>query len=397
MTGSPRPRALAIALVLALAIALFAWHRATRSASSAASATAGSTSTSTAGTRGDDRDDGSATASTSAAGSATDVHAVTGPAGDSLRRPLTFDARVQHTVDPCTVLLEPAIPDGFDTVTASGITVAAPPFDPQTASPTDGPLRPLALAHAIAGMLEEAAALTGTPRRDQLTVIVYPTRDEYFAQTHAPAWSAGLYDGRAVRIPAKLSSDLGVAASTLRHEIMHAQLHAAVGCMPAWFNEGIAMYFGDPPPVHEWLAMLRERDVFDLDTLQRPVIDEKLARDAATRAYARSLAMVMYLVEHGGEASLGKAVQTVLDSHTDAPRLAVWNRLYPRVDSRAVLDTLATKIFGTTDLDDVLGAAICCYGLRAPAELACRAATTRSTESTWVDRTATPAACRNEW
>ncbi|MFT3698739.1 MAG: hypothetical protein QM831_36670 [Kofleriaceae bacterium] len=48
--------------------------------------------------------------------------------------------------------------------------------------------------------------------------------------------------------------DLGVMLGTLRHEAMHAQLHAGAGCIPAWLDEGLAQQFGHSVPVDEWLG-----------------------------------------------------------------------------------------------------------------------------------------------
>jgi hypothetical protein len=138
-----------------------------------------------------------------------------------------------ETVDPCTAIEDPEIPPGYEQTTADGNTIAWSRATPP--GPADRPLRPLVLARLVSALLEEAADATGTTARTSLVVIVYPSRDDFRAGAHAPAWSAGLYDG-GVELPASAMADLGVDMETLRHEVMHAQLHLAVGCMPVWFN-----------------------------------------------------------------------------------------------------------------------------------------------------------------
>jgi hypothetical protein len=308
-------------------------------------------------------------------------------------------AEVQHLIDPCTELVEPAVPPGFEVHAAQGITIAWSPGAP-AAGPSDVPLRPLALAHLVTGLLEEAAQLTGTRRRAELTVIVYPSGDEFHASAKAPAWAGGLYDG-AVRLPAEPRSELGVTMSTLRHEVMHAQLHAAVGCMPVWFNEGAAMYFAGTAPVGEWLEMLRAPAPLELGLLEAPALDERAA-SRVDRVYAQSLAMMILAAERFGGPGLLPAVLALSDANRASPAdgLALWSRLHPKIDHAAVRDALSRRIFGIPpgELGATLEGAICCHGLARATELACRAATARPGRSQWLDETVSPrASCRARW
>ncbi len=308
-------------------------------------------------------------------------------------------AQVQHLIDPCTELVEPAVPPGFEVYAAQGITIAWSPAAP-AAGPSDIPVRPLALAHLVAGLLEEAAQLTGTPRRAELAVIVYPSRDDFHASGKAPAWAGGLYDG-AVRLPPEPRADLGVAMSTLRHEVMHAQLHAAVGCMPVWFNEGAAMYFAGTAPVRDWLELLRASAPLELALLEAPSLDEH-ATARVDRVYAQSLAMMMLAAERFGGPGLGPAVLAMSDANRGSPRdgHALWSRLHPAIDHAAVLDSLSRRIFGVPpgELDATLEGPICCHGLQRATELACRAAAPRPGRAAWTDDTTSPrASCRARW
>jgi len=310
--------------------------------------------------------------------------------------------RGHDAVDPCTAAWEPAIPAGYATVIADGITVAWLPGEPVSSGPYDVALQPTAVAYLVNGLLEEAAALTGTLRRERLTVIVDPSKDSFLAHTGAPAWSEGEYDGGAVRLAVRSSAELGVVIATLRHELMHAQLHTTVGCMPAWLNEGLAMYFAGTAPIRPWIKMLRSPDTFDLTALQIPSL-AAMPADRADRAYAESLAMIVFLVERSGPPGIPAAVHALRAASREAPRagLDLWERLYPGAGHHEVLSALAHKIFGValgSELDDVFKGAVCCHGLRAVNELACRGTPLRPDRTSWLDQTTTPrAACSATW
>lgn len=316
--------------------------------------------------------------------------------------PETPELHGHDTVDPCTAGWEAAIPAGYETAVADGITVAWLPGQVVNPGPYDVAVKPTAVAYLVNGLLEEAAALSGTQRRDRLVVILYPSRDSFTAMTHSPAWADGLYDGGAVRLAVQSSADLGVSISTLRHEVMHAQLHTAVGCMPSWFNEGLAMYFAGTPPARQWVRMLRSPDAFDLRSLEAPALDA-MPGDRAERAYAESLAMIVFLVEHSGERGLQAAVGTLRASARESPHagLDLWDRLYPGMGHRDVLDALAHKIFGVplgSELDSLWKGALCCHGLRAVSELGCRGAPLRPDKTAWLDQASSPrAACYTTW
>jgi hypothetical protein len=285
----------------------------------------------------------------------------------------TFDATSHHTADPCTAFGEPIVPATFESITAAGITVA---WDPTEAvGPYDAGLRPTSLAFAVAGILEEAAQLTGTDRRQTLTVIVDGSTDAFQARTKAPSWTSGLYDGGAIHLGAKQAADLGVAMQTLRHEVMHAQMHATIGCTPFWFNEGLATYFAGTPPPRELVLMLRGGEPFDLQALREPAIFDVKAENAA-RMYAVSLAMVLYLVQRSGELGIREAVQIARSLDTIPAALDLWTHVAPNIDHPAVLDALAQRVFGQPrgpTLDALLRGSVCCVGLRSPGNLQCRA------------------------
>jgi hypothetical protein len=85
-------------------------------------------------------------------------------------------------------MVEPELPEGYETLTVLGITVARPPGDGVLTEPT-------AFAYVAAGLLEEAAKLAGTDRRERVTIIVYGSIDEFHDVGRAPSFASGLYDG----------------------------------------------------------------------------------------------------------------------------------------------------------------------------------------------------------
>jgi hypothetical protein len=314
--------------------------------------------------------------------------------------PEVVELRGHDTVDPCTGPSNPATPAGFETVMVDGVTVAWRPAPLAPQGPYDVAVAPTAIAYLVHGLLAEAAALTGTPRRERITVVVYPP-EAFHTETGAPRWADGIYDGGAVRVAARPSAELGVEIATLRHELMHAQLHP-VGCMPAWLNEGTAMYFAGPPPLRTWIRMLRRPDSFALGDLALPSF-ALLPDQSAERAYAESLTMVLYLVDRTGEAGLRAAVQALRVAGTDTPRPGqeLWDRLVPGIGHRAVIDAMAHRVFGVfpgRELDAILRGAICCHGVRTASELRCRGTAPRMDRRRWVDDTAAPVAmCDATW
>jgi hypothetical protein len=295
-------------------------------------------------------------------------------AGDkAFAPPLAERDVILDTSDPCDPLVEVEIPPSYDRVTASGVTVTWPP--------EVTPVEPTALAHTVAGLVHEAARLTATPKRPRLVVMIHPSRDDLHLATGTPEWASGVYDG-AVHVVADARADFGVRMPTLRHEVMHAQLHAGVGCMPAWLNEGTAQYFSGRAPGDGLIALLRARAALDFDTLSAPSIVETQTADAA-RLYAESLAMVLYMVDHGGDEKLADVMQDLHESDGEDPRRrarSLWKRLYPQTSGADVRSSLAKRIFGVsseTELDAIFSGEVCCTGERRLAEYRCHAAAPR--------------------
>ena len=300
----------------------------------------------------------------------------------------TFDARVRHVADPCIAVGDPVIPAGHDTLTEAGVTIA---WAPRTSGPDEAPWRPVAVAHLVAGLLEEAARLTATTRRAELTVILDPSKEDFHLRTKAPSWATGLYDGAAVHVPLGSGGDLAVNVATLRHEVMHAQLHVAVGCGPFWLHEGLATYFGGAPPIRELFAMLRTGEVYPHAALGDSSVLEQ-TDDQAGKAYAMSLAMVLHIVDGARDRGVADLVRVASDD-TRRDDAGLWARVMPGADERVVVEALARRIFGLargSELEAALAGPLCCRGLRNVDELQCQPGTNATKPKTqWL--------CRASW
>ena len=155
----------------------------------------------------------------------------------------------------------------------------------------------------VSGALVEAARLTGTTRAEELLVVVHRTREDMQRATCAPTWSGALYDG-ILHVDAQTASEPRSAERVLRHESVHAQLHAfregmAERDVPLWLDEGVAQLFaGEESEAHRrsWALMVRERTWIPFASLDDSFVVIEDARDAGL-AYHQSLAMVLYLSE----------------------------------------------------------------------------------------------------
>ena len=266
--------------------------------------------------------------------------------------------KVADAVDPCEQPSPPEIPDGYQTLTAAGVTVA---WDPEVT------IEPTTLAFTTAGILAQIGIITDTAPRAEVAVIVYPSLDDFRAKTGSPEWSDGVYDGGAVRIPAVRGTDFGVAVHTLRHELVHAQLHVTIGCMPIWLNEGVAQFFANTPQTNAWLHMLKGKPPIEPGDMQVATVDEVKAEPLDV--YAQSLAMVLYMFARGD--SLADVVHD-----RRGPWMDLWARRYATASEHDVLDAVARRVFGIAqgpELETLLAGDVCCHGFNNLAELGCHA------------------------
>ncbi|MFO0614980.1 MAG: hypothetical protein U0414_20490 [Polyangiaceae bacterium] len=270
--------------------------------------------------------------------------------------------------------------------------------------PTVVVAEPTLLAHLVAGLLEEAALLTDSDRRAQLTVILHPSEQNLHDETGAPTWTRAVYDG-AVHVVSEPKEDFGVRIESLRHEVMHAAMHAAAVCTPAWFNEGVAMYFSNRVPSAAWRRILRDNETIDLGVLAVPsfvgseAVKTKLDVDVA---YGESLAMVLYAIERG------RGIDVIVDSlravRPDAARAAasgLWTAIDPHATAQDLRAWLGHRLFGVSSVDELDGisqAAVCCWGSRRISTFGCRMVPAHPNETLWYDESSgRSAVCTNGW
>lgn len=307
-------------------------------------------------------------------------------------------------VDPCTPLGEAAPPDGYAVESLGGITIA---WDATATEPDGTPItvRPLPLAGMVAGILAEAARLTDTAPRSSLLVVVEPTREVLLSRPGAPGYAGAYYDGAVhLTVAPAWTGQLGVDASTLRHEVFHAQLHAGVGCSPRWFDEGVAQYFAGRASVESLLAMLRDGRMPEPTTLVRfAFADTDL--DAVERAYTASLAMILAIAPRSRPSAISDAVGWLRWAQTRGDPLALWPAITGDLDGRGVLAAVARRVLGSdaaADLPAALSGTLCCVDVDDTAKVACRrgpaAPDERAGRGGWIDRTGGRRAwCRARW
>ena len=105
----------------------------------------------------------------------------------------------------------------------------------------------------VAGLVRRAradvASRAGVAEPQDLTVTVHPNVEGFGRATGQPWWVAGATVGHAIDLlPVGVLRQRGILESTIRHEVAHAVIDAAVANRPVWVREGLALYFAEPAP-----------------------------------------------------------------------------------------------------------------------------------------------------
>lgn len=143
---------------------------------------------------------------------------------------------------------------------------------------------------------------------EKTEVILYGNRD-FKSLTNAPDWSGGLYDGK-IRIPI---GGLQGMDENLRRILYHEYAHVLIRIIardyvPLWLNEGLA----------QWAAR-QDTEALDqhLTKREKPLPFQRFEKSFAeltpaevSLAYAQSLSLTQFLIDHIGEA------QTIQILHT---------------------------------------------------------------------------------
>ena len=155
--------------------------------------------------------------------------------------------------------------------------------------------------------LTRGAALLGVPRREELTIVVYPDVASMHAATCVQGWAGAVYDGALETDVDTLASP--VADRTLTHESFHAAMHPSVPNVPLWLDEGLAQYVsGEEGRAHErsYALMVHEHTWIPFASMNDAFLDIEDSHDAGL-AYHQALAMVEWLVDRRGERGIRDA------------------------------------------------------------------------------------------
>ena len=154
----------------------------------------------------------------------------------------------------------------------------------------------------------------GSYPSNAINVVLY-TEQQFHDITGAPEWAGGGFDGQ-IRMPvAGAQQNLRAFDRILTHELTHAILHAiSARNIPAWLNEGLAMYFeGDSPAVSE-KRLVAARAFIPLAYLQRGYTE--LTAKQADVAYDMSIFATNALITRIGVANVGTLLQELDRGHT---------------------------------------------------------------------------------
>ena len=144
------------------------------------------------------------------------------------------------------------------------------------------------LVNLIRRSRDEIAGQTGV-KPPNLRVTVHPSVDSFGRATGQPWWVSGATSAAAIDLlPITMLRQQGQLERTVRHEITHALLDAALAKKPMWVREGAAAYFANPTPPASAERLPCPSDA----ELLRP-ISAGAQRDAyarAERCFARAIA-----------------------------------------------------------------------------------------------------------
>ncbi len=138
------------------------------------------------------------------------------------------------TPAPAPSAAAPAVPD------ASGIRLALPASEEGERA---------AIITLVRRARDEIAKMAGVAPPPSIRVTVHPTVESFGRATGQPWWVSGATDGAAIDLlPVSILRRRGQFERTVRHEVAHVLLDAALRSRPMWVREGAAGYFADPPP-----------------------------------------------------------------------------------------------------------------------------------------------------
>ena len=181
----------------------------------------------------------------------------------------------------------------------------------------DGPAQQKLAARATS-VLNEAfwriGKTLGAYPSASINVVLYSER-QFHDITGAPEWAAGGFDGQ-IRIPVHgAAGSPGEFDRVLTHELTHAMLkHVAPRNLPAWLNEGLAMYCENRDSTGPGRRPAGARLFVPLAALQTSFA--RLNAAQAAIAYQESAFAARALLERIGPAGLGQLLQDLSAGQT---------------------------------------------------------------------------------
>ena len=181
----------------------------------------------------------------------------------------------------------------------------------------DGPAN-RQLAERATSVLREAffriGKVLGSYPSNSINVVLY-TQRQFQDITGAPEWAGGGFDGQ-IRMPvAGATQNLRAFDSILVHELTHAMLHGiSARNIPAWLNEGLAMYFEGDDVAGAEKRLAAARIFVPLANLQAGFTG--LTATQADVAYEMSAFATYVLITRIGAGNVGLLLNDLDRGHT---------------------------------------------------------------------------------
>jgi tetratricopeptide (TPR) repeat protein len=164
----------------------------------------------------------------------------------------------------------------------------------------------------LESQFEEIASTLNFVPPEPIGVILY-TNQTFMDITRAPSWSGALNDGR-LRIPVEgLTSMTDELARVLKHELTHSFVGQKTGGRaPVWLQEGMAQYMeGKRSRVNAGGLSAAFESHMEISLASYETSWLTLPKDAASNAYAWSLAVVESMVTENGMGDLERILDRI--------------------------------------------------------------------------------------
>jgi tetratricopeptide (TPR) repeat protein len=164
----------------------------------------------------------------------------------------------------------------------------------------------------LESQFEEIASTLNYVPPEPIGVILY-TNQTFMDITRAPSWSGALNDGR-LRIPVEgLTSMTDELARVLKHELTHSFVGQKTGGRaPVWLQEGMAQYMeGKRSRVNAGGLSAAFESHMEISLASYETSWLTLPKDAASNAYAWSLAVVESMVTENGMGDLERILDRI--------------------------------------------------------------------------------------